>query len=246
MVFSVALGLNSTFGYVPMQGMRVHHDAANRQLAVSAAACSGPFDNDWNMQFSLLAVNDRSGKLVWSKWYPPAGGTASHPYSMTLSPSGDNTPGYVIAGHAVGVQPQPIGRLLKARASDGALAWDRTFTDRDPKFWNIECYGVDATHDGGYIVTCGNGPETIPPFSHWDCHQKTWTAFVYRADHLGKQLWTANVTDAADRCINDAGEHIISTKDGGFAVYIDSGTLGKPGTGGNFGLVVTNPEAAGV
>ena len=57
---------------------------------------------------------------------------------------------------------------------------------------------------------------------------KTWTAFVYRADHLGKQLWAANVTDAAEQCINDAGEHIISSG-GGYAVYVDSGTLGKGG-----------------
>ena len=40
-VFSVPLGLNNSFGYVPMQGMRVHHDTTNGQLAVSAAACSG-------------------------------------------------------------------------------------------------------------------------------------------------------------------------------------------------------------
>jgi hypothetical protein len=241
-VFSVPLGLNSSFGFVPMQGMRVHHDAANSQLAVSAAACSGPYDDDWNMQFSLLAVDDTTGELVWSKRYPPAGGTGSHPYAMALSPPGDSAPGYVIAGHALGVKPQPIGRLLKARASDGEVVWDRTFIDRDPAFWNLECYGVDATHDGGYIVTCGNGPETIPEHAHWDCHQKTWTAFVYRADHLGKQLWTANVTDAAEQCISDAGEHIVSAKDGGFAVFIDSGTLGKQGTGGNFGLVVSTPE----
>ena len=65
---------------------------------------------------------------------------------------------------------------------------------------------------------------------------------MYRADHLGRQLWTANATDAAALCIDDAGEHVISAKDGGFALYIDSGTLGREGTGGNFGLVVTKPE----
>ena len=58
--------------------------------------------------------------------------------------------------------------------------------------------GVDATLDGGYIVTCGDGPETTPKWMK-DCHEKTWTAFVYRADGLGQPLWTANVTDAADR-----------------------------------------------
>ena len=40
-------------------------------------------------------------------------GAASHPYAMTLSSPHDAVPGYVIAGHAVGVAVQPIGRLLK-------------------------------------------------------------------------------------------------------------------------------------
>ena len=74
------------------------------------------------------------------------------------------------------------------------------------------------------------------------CPEQTWTACVYRADALGRPLWTANVTDAAERCINDAGEHIVAGRDGSYAVYVDSGTLGKLGTGGNFGLVVLNPE----
>ena len=66
---------------------------------------------------------------------------------------------------------------------------DRTFVDRDPEYWNIECYGVDATHDGGYIVTCGNGPRRF---------QSTYTGIAtkrlglsrYRYHHLGRQLWT--------------------------------------------------------
>ena len=37
-------------------------------------------------------------------------------------------------------------------------------------------------------------------------------AFVYRADGLGQPLWTANVTDAAQECINDAGEHIATVR----------------------------------
>ena len=65
---------------------------------------------------------------------------------------------------------------------------------------------------------------------------------MYRADAAGRQLWTANVTDAAEKCINDAGEFIVSAADGGYAVYVDSGTLGKPGTGGNFGLVVLGAD----
>ena len=238
--FHVKLGLDQSYGYVPMQGMRVHMDTAG-SVAVSAASCSGPYDDDWEMQFSLISLDASTGAMNWAKRY--ATHVASHPYSMTLSAAGDDVPGYVIAGHSIDSSRQPIGRLLKARASDGAMVWYLTFTDRDDRYWNIECYGVDATLDGGYIVTCGNGPETIPPWMK-DCHEKTWTAFVYRADQFGQALWTANVTDSAARCINDAGEHIITARDGGYAVYVDSGTLGQPGTGGNFGLVVLYPDTA--
>ena len=79
-----------------------------------------------------------------------------------------------------------------------------------------------------------------------NCHEQTWTAFVYRADHSGQPLWTANVTDSAEKCLNDAGEHIVTARGGGYAVYVDSGTLGKPGTGGNFGLVVLNSDTSKV
>ena len=103
----------------------------------------GPYDGKWQMQSSLLSVDATAGELAWAKSYEV--GLASHPYAMTLSSPHDPVPGYVIAGHAVGVQPQPIGRLLKARASDGALVWHRTFIDRDPRYWNIECYGVDGS-----------------------------------------------------------------------------------------------------
>jgi len=240
--FSIKLGLDESYGYVPMQGMRVHMDGASNTLAVSAASCSGPYDGNWNMQFALLSLDASSGKLRWAKRYTT--GVASHPYAMTLSHPNDPEPGYVIAGHSIDTGRQPIGRLLKARASDGKLLWDRTFTDRDDRYWNIECYGVDYTLDGGYIVTCGNGAE--PPTPSWmtQCSQRTWTAFVYRTGAQGEMQWKANVTDAATKCIDDAGEFIVTAREGGYAVYVDSGTLGKQGTGGNFGLVVLGSDTA--
>ena len=75
-----------------------------------------------------------------------------------------------------------------------------------------------------------------------DCHQRTWTAFVYRVDASGRHVWSTNVTDAAARCVSDAAEHIITARGGKSAVYVDSGTLGPQGTGGNFGLVLLAPE----
>ena len=70
-----------------------------------------------------------------------------------------------------------------------------------------------------------------------DCHEAAWDAYLYETDADGATLWAANLTDASAECINDAGEFVVTARDGGFAVYVDSGTLGRPGTGGNFGLV---------
>merc|ERR1712176_1423242 len=120
-------------------------------------------------------------------------GFMSHPYAMTITRPGDPEPGFVIAGHTYMENQQPVGRLLKVRPTDGEVLWDRTFSDRDSTWWNIECYGVDSTLDGGFIVTCGDGTMIGQPWM--DCHELTWTAYVYRAGSDGLPLWVANVTD---------------------------------------------------
>merc|ERR1719285_735004 len=140
----------------------------------------------------------------------------SHPYAMTLSLEDDPNPGIVVAGHIFYPGLQPHGRLLKV-GYNGDVIWDRDFTDRDDTYFNIECYGVDTAPDGGYVVACGDGCEEPPKWMN--CHEATWTAFVYRADAEGNPLWVANMTDASSKCISDATEHIVVAKDGGFGVY---------------------------
>ncbi|KAH8080315.1 hypothetical protein JL720_9006 [Aureococcus anophagefferens] len=124
---------------------------------------------------------------------------------------------------------------MAARGGDGAQVFDARQKDRETRDYNVECYGVDNAPAGGFVVTCGNGPEAPPKWM--DCHEAAWDAYLYETDADGKTLWAANLTDASAECINDAGEFVVTARDGGFAVYVDSGTLGRPGTGGNFGLV---------
>ena len=92
--FEVRLGLNRSFGFRAMQGMRIHMlpDQSNT-LAISAASCSGPYDGDWSVHFSLLSLRADTGELLWVRRYPR--GTASHPYAMTLSARDDPEPGMV-------------------------------------------------------------------------------------------------------------------------------------------------------
>ena len=161
MVFSVPLGLNNSFGYVPMQGMRVHHDTTNGQLAVSAAACSAHTTTIGTCVFAPRRRRPhrerggRSGTPGWRHWVTVRDDTlllATLPRAISWA---------ALAWSRSHWQAAEGARM------DGEL-WDRTFVDRNPAYWNLE-YGVDATHDGGCFVTCGNG-ETIPKGVHWDCH----------------------------------------------------------------------------
>ena len=69
------LGLNATYGFVPMQGMRTH--MRGDTVAVSAAANTGPYGGDWGMQFSLMNLDSTTAALRWAKMYAKADG--SHP-----------------------------------------------------------------------------------------------------------------------------------------------------------------------
>ena len=83
---------------VPMQGMRVFDDFANKRYSLSVAATN---TRDEAVQFGLIST-DYDGKVVCSGIYPADGGnetgTASHPYAATLSSQGD---GFVISGLAL-------------------------------------------------------------------------------------------------------------------------------------------------
>ena len=45
-------------------------DGRSDRLAVSAASCSGPYDGDWAMQFSLLCLNATTGDTLYSYELP--------------------------------------------------------------------------------------------------------------------------------------------------------------------------------
>ena len=43
--------------------------------------------------------------------------------------------------------------------------------------------------------------------------------------------------------LSNAGEYIIATRDGGYAVYVDSKEWGNPALGGSFALLRLTPDA---
>jgi hypothetical protein len=218
-------------------------DRTNGQVAVASVAVSSE-SNDDALQMSLFAVDGSTGSALWNRFLPAknelASGVMSHPYAMAVASSG----GYVIAGHAFPCWEeescQPVGRLVKLSA-DGTMEWDTRFRN-DGKDYNTECYGVSATEDGGFAVACGTGvePEDHPSDPAED---KTWRSLVYKADASGKTEWQHLYTSNTD-LQNNAAEDIFVTRDGGYAVAIDSQSFGRAGTGGNFGLIRLEPDAS--
>ena len=231
MVFSVPLGLNSSFGHVPMQGMRVH-DTTNGQLAVSAAVCSGPYDNDWN---AVLAVDDRTGNVVakryprWRHWEPPV-------RDDTLS-SWRLYPGLRHAG--CWAWSRSHWQATEGARADGELVGQNVCRPQpsllEPRV--LRC-GRDSRRR--LLRPCGNGGDD-PEGRTLGLPPEDVDRLRYRADHLGKQK--ANVTDAAEQCINDAGSTSSLGRTAATPCMSTRARWGK-GDRRNFGLVVSAPGPA--
>lgn len=224
--------------YDPMMGMRIVDDIENNQLGVVSASITGEYDGNYGWQFGMIGVDRDNGSLKWGTFLPAdnsyGSGEASHPYALTQAHNGD---GFVVAGHALRYEAdlQPEGRLVKVGPT-GQLQWDTRYVDRDETWSNVECYGVDQTQDGGYVTTCGSGPmEELPWMT---CQNNTWTSYVRIVDADGNRL-QAGSTTTTDACQNNAGEDIITLRNGSYAVFVDSVGLGSStGTKGHFGLQI--------
>ena len=68
---------------------------------------------------------------------------------------------------------------------------------------------------------------------------KIWGALVHRTDKEGMKVWEKTYTD---RKRDDAGEYIVTTRSGEYAVYIDAQSWGSPSTGGNFAIMLLNAD----
>jgi hypothetical protein len=218
------------------EGMRVLYDAHAKQYVVSHTVqmqhgAPGTFE------FGMSAFS-LDGKQKWIRAFPAQSGnlkgTASHPYALTLGNDGS----YAIGGLAA-TSPDTQGRLVSVSPT-GDLRFDRRITGQ-PDF-NIECYGVQPTHDGGYILTCGYGVKSKVDHPNETDYDMTWRALVHRTDSKGEPLWEAAYGNRSTH-LSNAGEYIISTSDGGYAVYVDSKEWGNPGLGGSFSILRLEPDS---
>eukprot|EP01084_Bolivina_argentea_P125142 221747_1 len=223
---------------IPMQGMRVFDDYSNKRYGISTATHT---PTDYNVQFGMIST-DYNGNVLWNAIYPATNkynnGTASHPYALTLSTLND---GWVISGLALkqsnGI---PEGRMAKI-GYKGDLIWDTRFEYNNDTDMSVECYGISITKDNGYITTCGTGYEGPNILKLND--ENTWMALLHRTDKNGVIDWQKCYTNQTE-VLGNAGEFVITTKDWGYAMYMDCGEYGPDAnvTGGNFGLMLLYPD----
>eukprot|EP00039_Didymoeca_costata_P021667 m.345133 g.345133 ORF g.345133 m.345133 type:complete len:443 (+) comp25774_c0_seq1:127-1455(+) len=192
-------------------------------------------NHDGNFEFGLTLMEASSLKILWTRSFPAANidnAHASHPYALTVGTNGTINIGGLAVIYDRNHIEQCQGRLVSI-SNSGTLQWDKRFTSVLPDT-NIECYGLQTTYDGGYIMTCGTGvePELHPKDSP---KSKTWRVLLHRTDRDGVQLWQKTYT-SNDQLQNNAGEYIVACRDGSYAVYIDSQSWGSPTTGGNFAI----------
>jgi len=226
-------------GFRRFQGMRVVYDSSEKMYVVSHTTS---FDDTgvFPPQMGMTALNT-NGTVRWARRFDAGtvggyNGFSSHPYALALDSAGG---GYVIGGHVVFDDPaihnieRCQGRMIRVD-STGHVTWDTRWVSAQ-KDTNIECYGVQGTLDGGFIMTCGTGvePELHPADPQY---LKTWMVLAMRVDSRGKKLWMHNFTTNAD-LQNNAGEYIVATREGEYAIFVDSQTWGPASTGGNFGLM---------
>ena len=89
-------------------------------------------------------------------------------------------------------------------------------------------------------MACGTGVE--PELHRNDSNRlKTWMVLVHRTDSNGVPLWEKTYTSNFN-LLNDAGEYVIATQSGNYAVLVDSQTWGSRTTGGNFAIILLGAD----
>jgi len=114
-----------------------------------------------------------------------------------------------------------------------------------------ECWGVTMDSDGGYVVACGTGIEncdtsstrtadTITDCTNGQADKRSgaykraagkWALLTFKTDSAGTLLWqrvdsyeTQSRTTSTLASSSSAGEFVVKTSDGGFAIFTDEET----------------------
>ena len=170
---------------------------------------------------AILQVFDTAANNRASVWGPTAYGYQGSGESDSIEGtdivvSSDGL--YVaISGHGSipSVADALYGRIRKVRLSDGSLMWSGNYASCDPaanancKFIKNECWGLQPTSDGGFVLACGTGIENcngmsgdflskcqgeqgVPADPRPGAYARppaVWQSFVVRVDSTGSMVW---------------------------------------------------------
>ncbi len=167
---------------------------------------------NWDLFVSKL---DANGNVLWSKIY---GNTNQDDQGYDIKQTSDG--GYIVTGVTDFGSGGRDLYLLKLDAA-GNEVWSRTYGGGN----NDEGLSVEQTTTGGYIVT----GRTRSGSGGWD-------VYLLNTDSNGALNWSKTIGTGND----DAGEDVIQTSDGGYAV---SGWTEI--SGGGFNMYLIKVDASG-
>jgi hypothetical protein len=93
-----------------------------------------------------------------------------------------------------------------------------------------ECWGVQPTDDGGFILACGTGIEGCDEIEGElknECEsdpRSMWRSLLIKVDSDGEELWSRTDSFSMDgESTETASEYIIKSDDGVYASVMDQG-----------------------
>tara|TARA_B110000503_G_scaffold122828_2_gene187837 strand:+ start:32847 stop:34094 length:1248 start_codon:yes stop_codon:yes gene_type:complete len=159
---------------------------------------------------------------------------------------GDSDGGYILGGHTRSPSYGVVNwdYLLLKVDSDGNEEWHSTFGQPrgyDARYIHDEAYGVRATSDGGFVIAGGSGDEhSYSESGHPKGASDIWKAYIVKVNSQGETIWE-EVYGSPN--LNNAGEYLGLTSDGGYVIGTDSDSAGKNEFApNNFGFLKLGPD----
>jgi hypothetical protein len=183
-------GMSTSYGYVTRA-----RDGRGFFVNGSISADTGGIHDNY------IVRTDSIGETLWTVRYRPA---IPDYYNFWLG-AGCVTAdgGYAICGMAATPLRHPS--FVARFDSTGAHLWTRVLFDTTSPWPDHPLARIQATPDGGFIVVGSQYPGS------------SLGVLLIRLDSLGDTLWT-RLFDGLDPQLEDQGEWVINTHDGGFAV----------------------------
>ena len=220
------------------QPLSVPQGAKVRALADGGFAIGTTAWTESDVENAVIVRTDASGAELWSQSY--GGENTVQAFDMTLDPAG----GFVLAGHTTGYGAENWDCITIAVAEDGTERWMTRFGQPrgfSGRYIHDECYGIQSTPDGGFVVAGGTGDEYGAYSSCSEAYgcSDEWKSYVVRLDADGEVVWQA-VYGGNDRGHN-AAEYIGLTADGGYMIFSDTDEMAT-GDSNSFGFMKLSAE----